>query len=93
MFLQQNLPHVLDKNLNKAEALKDIQAFSAIEGEAGDRILHHLCIKFGVFEGKRSRTEHEAGFDEGVKAVLVYLGRMKNDYGKVKQKLEVHDVR
>ena len=91
MLHKQTLPRVLKKNLNKDEALKDIEAFSVLEGSSGDRLLEHLTLKFNVFETARDKTLFQAGFDEGVRAILTYMETQRILYPKVKQKLEVKD--
>lgn len=88
MWLTQTYPSVGKKNLDKEEARKDIGAFSSLEGEPGDRILEHLCASFSAFDTKRTKEPFEAGFDEGVRAVLIYIAAMRSDYGKIKLKIE-----
>lgn len=89
MLHKQTLPRVLKKNLDRAEALKDIESFSILEGDQGDRLLEHLALKFQVFQTARDKTLFQAGFDEGVRAVLVYLEEQRVRYPQVKQQLEV----
>lgn len=88
MSLKQNLLNALKKNYNKQEAIRDISSFAALEGDDGERILEHLFKKFRVFDYARNKDLFQAGFDEGAKAVLVYIATMRSDYKEIKQKLE-----
>lgn len=90
MFLRQTLANVLKKNFDKKEAIKDVSAFSALDGEQGDRIIEHLCAKFKMFDSGRSKTEHEAGYDEGARAVITYLSMLRIRHSDVKTNLEVN---
>lgn len=82
------LSRLFRKNLDANEALADIGSFSALEGEAGEKILQHLAIKYKVFETVREKSQFQAGFDEGARSVVMYLAQARHDYGNMKRDIE-----
>lgn len=87
MWLTQTLRHVSSKNLNRDELLKDLEAFSALQGDDGDRVLDHLCAKFKAFDVSDNKDLFKAGYDEGVRAVLIYMAYAREDYNNLKEKV------
>jgi hypothetical protein len=87
MSRKQTLHNVLKKNWNKQEAVQDIGAFAALEGDDGDRVLEHLARVFEVYETSRNKNAFQAGYDEGVKAIFFYLETMRTTYGETLERI------
>lgn len=88
MLLTQTLTRLGEKNMDEKELLKDLDAFSSITGEDGDRIIEHLAVKFKIFDTNDSKPSFKAGFDEGARAVITYLAYARNDLDQLKKKVD-----
>ena len=93
MWLTQTLTRIGEKNLTKDELIKDLEAFGAIAGDDGDRLIEHLAVKFKVFDTNDDKSLFKAGYDEGVRAILTYIAYARNDYEQLKAKVNSDERR
>lgn len=74
MSPRQAFRKLLRYNLNRDHAQRVIAAYrECLGGDAGDLMLDDLCLRFGVFDPKPSRTPEEALRREGARQVVVFL--------------------